>query len=883
MDESRGRLPTGTVTFLFSDIEGSTRLVEELDSATYRELLEQHHHLLRTAFEAHGGIERGTQGDGFLVIFKEAPSAVSAAVAVQRSLHAFPWPVGAEVRVRMGIHSGAGILGGDDYVGVDVNLAARIAAAAHGGQVLISQATRALTERSLEEGVELQDLGEHHLKGLIRPERLHQVIIKGLPAEFPPLRSLDGGKAHVPRRFNSFVGRAQDLDDLRRLLADHRLITLVGPGGTGKTALAIELARSVAGDFVDGAWFVDLAPLTDPDLVVPTVARTLGLIDQPDRPTIEALKDHLGERQLLLVLDNLEHLLGAGSVIKHLVAEARGLKILITSRSILNLYGEQDFPVAPLGLPEPSGGVDPGQLETYGAIALFVERAQAANPAFSLSEENAEAVTQVCIRLDGLPLAIELAASRVRHLEPAEILARLQDRLPLLTAPADVPARQRTLSAAIGWSYELLNPSEQRLFMRLAVPAGGCTLEAVEAIANPGSELGMETLVGIASLIDQSLVKRGHSAGESRFGMLETIRDFGRARLEAEGSLEEIRERHLRYYRDLVERAEPHLFSTQALPWVDRIEAEHANIRAALSYALELSDAESGLRVGTAMWRFWFLRGYLREGRLWLEAVLALESGAVSASRAKAYTGLGGLTYWLADVEATEVAYKAAARFYQQAGDQPAEAEALYNLAFVPVMRGDLTQADRQFNASMDLASRVGRPDVVAWSQLALGVASVASKPLEALTLLEEALKSFQEEGDSFHTANALRGIAEANRRLGRYRAGRAALAQALRLFVDARVLPYIVATLESIAAMESAAGRHLEAVRVMGAVASLRETTGAASPPLTQMALIDVEGHARIALGDDVVEKVLGEGRHVTLEGAVDYAEHLAAMPDRS
>lgn len=487
------------------------------------------------------------------------------------------------------------------------------------------------------------------------------------------------------------------------------------------------------------------------------------------------------------------------------------------------------------------------------------------------------AVTHICIRLDGLPLAIELVASRVRHLEPAEILARLQDRLPSLTAPADVPARQRTLSAAIGWSYELLNSSEQGLFMRLAVPAGGCTLEAAEAITNPGNELGIETLSGIASLVDQSLVKRSQSAGESRFGMLETIRDYGRARLEAEGSLGEIRQRHLRYYCDLAERAEPHFFSTHSLPWVDRFEAEHANIRAALSHALELSDVESGLRLGAAMWRFWFLRGYLREGRSWLEAVLALESGSVSASIAKAYTGLGGLTYWLADAEATERAYTAAARFYQQAGDQAAEAEALYNLGFVPVMRGDLMEAKRQFNASMNLASRVGRPDVVAWSQLALGVATVASEPPEALTLLEEALKSFQEEGDSFHTANALRGIAEANRRLGRYRAGRAALAQALRLFADARVLPYIVATLEGVAAIESAAGRHLEAVRVMGAVASLRETTGAASPPLTQMALIDVEEHARIALGDDVVDKALGEGQHMTLETVVDYAAHLA------
>ena len=877
MDESSGRLPTGTVTFLFSDIEGSTRLVQELDSPTYPKLLEQHHHLLRTEFEAHGGIERGTQGDGFLVIFKDPSSAVSAAVAVQRSLQAFPWPEGADVRVRIGIHTGAGTLGGDDYVGVDVNVAARIAAAAHGGQILISQATRALTERTLGEDVEFQDLGEHHLKGLNRPERLHQVIIKGLNAEFPPLRSLDGGKAHVPPRFTSFVGRAQDIAELRRLLADNRLITMVGPGGSGKTALAIELARSVASEFVDGVWFVDLAPLTDAALVIPTVARTLGLVDQPDRPTIHALKDHLRDRQLLLLLDNFEHLLVAGNVVKDLLIDAPRVKVVITSRSVLNLYGEQDFPVAPLGLPDSRAWSHLSQPEEYGAIQLFIERAQAANPAFSISKENAEAVSEICIRLDGLPLAIELAASRVRHLAPAEILVRLQEHLPLLGAPVDVPARQRTLSGTIQWSYELLNSSEQRLFTRLAVAVGGCTLEAAEAIANPGNELGIETLAGISSLVDQSLVRRSQSAGMSRFGMLETIRDFGRVHLEAEGSLEETKRRHLRYYCDLAERAEPHFFSTDSLPWVDRFETEHGNIRAALSHALELSDAESGLRLGAAMWRFWFLRGYLREGRAWLESVLALESTAGSPSGAKAYTGLGGLTYWLSDADATERAYAAAARFYQQAGDQPAEAEALYNLAFVPVMRNDLVKANRQFAASMNLASRVGRSDVVAWGQLALGVATVASEPLHALTSLEEALKYFQAEGDLFHTANALRGIAEANRRLGQHRAGQAALTEALRLFADARVLPYIVATLEGIAVFESATGRHLDAVRVMGAVASLKERTGTASSPLAQMDPIDVEGLARDALGNEAVDQALGEGQQMSLEAAVDYAAHLA------
>ncbi len=874
MDQSSGQLPSGTVTFLFSDIEGSTRLTQELDPPNYRELVDLHHRLLRAAFSAHGGAERGTQGDSFLVVFRDAPSAVAAAVDAQRSIAAAIWPGGREVRVRMGLHTGEGIRGGDDYIGLDINRAARIASAAHGGQVLISEATRALSDRTFPPGVGLIDVGEHRLKDLDLPERLYQLTIAGLSAEFPPVRTLDVGSAHLPLRVTSFVGRRADLDDLHRLIREHRLITLVGPGGTGKTSLATEFAREAAGQFTDGAWFVDLAPLTDPALVAPTLARSLGLKEQPDRPIEELLTAHLNRRELLLVLDNFEHVLAATGIVEDLVAAGPGLKVVVTSRIPLNLYGEQEFVVSSLTLPDRGVSVNLEQLTSYEAVALFLERARAARPAFSITEESAPVVAEICIRLDGLPLAIELAASRIRILEPKEILTRLEQRLPVLIAGANnLPARHRTLQGAIEWSYELLQPVEQTLFARLAIFAGGCTLEAAEAICNPGRELRLDTFDGIASLVNQSIVRQRGVAGESRFEMLETIRDFGLDRLEAGGSLEEMGRRHLGYYQYLVETAEPHFLSVDQAQWLDRIQREHFNLRGALKNALDMGLADSGLQLAAGLWRFWLQRGYLREGRSWLEVLLALEPDTVSAAQAKGYTALGGLTYWLSDADATERAYESAVRLYRQIGDLEAEAEALYNLAFVPAMRNDPEAAHRGFQASLALAREIGHPNLVARNQISLGTAALTAGDLQAaLKYFDEALIFFRETGDRFHTAWAIGSIGQVHSLLGQLQEGRMAFLEALRLFTEDQHLPGIGAVLEEISTLESSAGRHIEAMRLVGAAAALREMTGA-SAPLRSVMRLDAEEAARQAIGDEAVAKALAEGRRMSLEDAVEYA----------
>jgi predicted ATPase/class 3 adenylate cyclase len=871
-------LPTGTVTFLFTDIEGSTQLLQGL-GADYRGVLERHAAIVREALAAHHGIEISTEGDAFFAVFHSAVEAVLAAVAAQRGLAHERWPDGYEVRVRIGLHTGEGRLGSDNYVGMDVHRAARIAAAGHGGQVLLSATTRALVEAALPDGVALRDLGSHRLKDLKQPEHLAQLNIAELPHEFPPIRSLETPST-LPVELTSFVGRQREVDEVSRLLATTRLLTLTGPGGTGKTRLAMRIAASLDSSFRDGVFFVDLAPLLDPALVAPTVARTLGLSEQADRPILDLLKEHLAPRELLLVLDNFEHLLPANSLIDDLLEAAPRLKVLITSRSILNLYGEQEFMVPPLGLPDPRVAADLDQLSQYESVALLIARAQTAKASFLVTDESIRAVVEICTRLDGLPLAIELAASRVRLLEPSEIVARLERHLPVLsTGATNVPARQRTLRGTIEWSYELLPPAEQSLFACLAIFAGGCTIEAAETICNPGRDLGLDTFDGIASLVQQSLIQPRGSAGESRFGMLETMREYGRDRLEAASSLDEIGRRHLLYYRDLAEVAEPNFMGSDRVGWLDRFEREHPNVRAALSHALDGGDPESGLRLGAALWRFWFQRGYLREGRGWLETLLSAGSDGASAAWAKAYTALGGLAYWLSDADAAEHAYESAVRLDQTIGDRGAETDALYNLAHVPMMRGDYVESRRRFEASLALAREIGRPDLVAQSQAALGVVEVGTggDPRAGLVLLEEALVFFREAGDLLHQADALVAIALAHRLMAELVLGRIAYLEALRLSTETKNLPGIGSGLLVGSAVESSAGRHAEAIRMTAAAVALRETTGASAPQMLSVTS-EVEQAAGRALGGEAVEEALAEGRRMTLEEVIAYAKSLIA-----
>jgi predicted ATPase/class 3 adenylate cyclase len=522
-------LPRGTVTLLFTDIEGSTSLLQQVGER-YTQVLSECRHLLRTAFHQYHGHEVDTQGDAFFVAFARATDAVSAAVAAQRALARHSWPEGVTVRMRMGMHTGEPELTPEGYVGLDVHHAARIMSAAHGGQILLSQATHELVEHELPAEASLRDLGEHRLKDLQRPTHLFQVVVADLPADFPPLKTLDAHPHNLPVQPTPLIGREREVAAVGHLLQreDVRLVTLTGPGGVGKTRLGMQVVAELSDRFADGVVFVNLAPITDPALVVPTVAQTLDIREAAGQPLLERLVEMLQQKQILLLLDNFEQVVSTAVHVADLLATCPKLKVVVTSRAVLHIRAEHEFAVPPLALPDPTSLPDLAVLPHYAAVALFLLRAQAAKPDFQLTAANAYAIAEICVRLDGLPLAIELAAARIKLLPPQALLTRLSPRLAMLTGGSrDVPARQQTLRNTLQWSYDLLSGEEQRLFRRLSVFVGGCTLEAAEAVCGGGNTsdgMGSSVLEGVASLIDRSLLQQTeHEGQEPRLMMLETV------------------------------------------------------------------------------------------------------------------------------------------------------------------------------------------------------------------------------------------------------------------------------------------------------------------------------------------------------------------------
>ncbi|MGH2573117.1 MAG: ATP-binding protein [Actinomycetota bacterium] len=867
-------LPTGTVTFLFTDIEGSTRMVQAL-GGRWRAVLEDHQRLLRGAIRDAGGIEVRTEGDSFFAVFRSARAAVTAAADAQRALADHPWPPEERVRVRMGMHTGEGTVGGDSYVGLDVHRAARIAAAGHGGQVLLTSASSDLVRSGLPDGLGLRDLGEHRLKDLARPERIFQLTIDALPPEFPPIRSLET-PSNLPFQRTSFVGREGEVARVKELLRGPGLLTLTGAGGSGKTRLALQAAGELLDEYPDGVFFTELAAITDPRLVPSTIADSVGARAEGVRPVLDTVRDHVRDRELLLIVDNFEQVLGAAPVVADLLAASSRLRVLATSREPLHLSGEQELAVPPLSLPDPDEPDSSEHLMQNEAVKLFVQRATAVDPGFRIIEANAEVVAEVCRRLDGLPLAIELAASRVKLLSPQAILERLENRLELLAGgPVDVPTRQRTLRAAIGWSYELLDEVERAVFRRLSVFVGGWTTIAAEAVANPGAEFGPGLLEALGSLVDKSLVRRVPTASDAvRFGMLETIREFGVEQVEVASEAEATRERHSSFFLEAAEAAEPHLRGLQQKVWIDQLDLDHDNLRAVLRRSIGGGDATTGLRVVAALWRFWHLHGHLAEGRRWAEEVLARpEASGRTIARAKALTALGGLAYWQEDVPAMRRVYEEALAIARELGDRPAEAEGIYNLAYVPAYQGDLPAAVVMFEESRamfeELGSRRGVADVL-WI---LGIAARLDGDLpRSRTLAEESLRLHREAGDRFGETDALHT-------LGRTALAQGDLATAATSFLQAldndeeignRTGAAIV--LDNLAAKAGAEGNHLRALRLGGASASIKEAAGGHAPP----PLIDLpepRASARGVLGEAAVGAAWEEGRAMTLEQALDYA----------
>jgi predicted ATPase/class 3 adenylate cyclase len=707
--ERNGRgLPSGTVTFLLTDIEGSTRNWEASPIAMRAALL-RHDALLNEGIAGHSGhvlTERG-EGDSFFAVFERASDAVAAVTALQLALHREPWPEGAPVKVRMAIHTGEAT---GDYRGQDVNRCARLRALAHGGQVVMSSPTEALVRHHLPPGVSIQDIGEHRLRDLAQPERVYQLNHDELPGEFPRLRSPGALKHNLPLQLTSFIGRQAEIENLEHQLRDHHLVTVVGAGGSGKTRLALHVAADLVERFDDGVWLIDLSPLSDWGQVERAVALPLEIKEEPGRPLEQTLLDHLGDKELLLLFDNCEHLVEAASrVAESLLRAIPRLRILATSREPLNIPGETAWRIPSLSIPDLDQIPDPDALEQYEAIRLFMDRALAVQPTFALTTDNSPPVVQVCHRLDGVPLAIELAAARMKLMGPEEILKRLEDRFQLLTGGSRTALpRQQTLRAAVDWSHDLLSEEERVLFRRLSVFVSGFDLEAAEQVCR-GDALGVGDILDLlAALVDKSLVAADIEAdGSFRYRLHETLRQYGHEKLIAEEE-GRARDQHLAHFLDLAERAYTRAGRTDpTAAWLDRQERDHDNYRAALAWSRE-RHPEEFVRLAGALSSLWWLRAiHLPEGREWLADALATRQG-LPAAVARALTGASLLASWGTEPTKAAVLAEESLAIWRDLGDALGEALALEALGWSQVFAGDDPAALGSMQQSLEILRVIG-------------------------------------------------------------------------------------------------------------------------------------------------------------------------------
>jgi predicted ATPase/class 3 adenylate cyclase len=780
---------------MFTDIEGSTKLLNQLGTDRYHEVLELHTRLLRDAFKD-GGTEVRIEGDALFVVFPVAAKAVRAAAHAQRALVGATFPHGVTVRVRMGMHSGEGTPAsaeaGADYVGLDVHRAARIAAAGHGGQVLVSETTATLARADLDDGLALRDLGEFRLKDLARPERIYQLVIPGCPADFPPIRSLDRTPTNIPPQPSTFIGREREIAEGQRLLEKARLVTLTGPGGTGKTRLSIRIAEESAHEFADGTYFVPLAPIVDPELVPSTIAHTLGVQVGGSEMPLARVLEHVREKRMLLVLDNFEQILPAATVVRDLLVAGPYLKVIASSRAALRLSGEQEFPVPPLELPDPERLPALEVLAQSDAVRLFVERAMAIRPDFRVTAENAAAVAEIVYRLDGLPLAIELAAARVKVLTPQAMLPKLRQGLDMLASTArDLPERQRTLRGAIEWSWNLLEPPERRLFARLGVFVAGAMLPQIEEVG--AEDLGADLLDVLTALVEHSLLRQSEFEGEPRFRMLVLIREFALERLAASGERDEIARRHAHAYLALAEEAQPHLQGPEQKRWLDRLELEHDNFRAAIDWTISTRRAEEACRLVYALWRFWQARGHLAEGSQIAERVLALPLDDVPPLIVmRSNEAAGGLYYWRGLFDRAEVFYQKAVAIATERGGDADQANASYNLSFIyGIPRTDVPRALALLRTARDKWNAVGDRAGAARAAWALGAQLYMGRPgtvpesqlREALAAVTDALAVHRQLTNRFDVAWDLHLVGMVSLRLGNFDDALAAFREAAAIF----------------------------------------------------------------------------------------------------
>jgi predicted ATPase/class 3 adenylate cyclase len=710
--------PTGTVTFLFTDIENSTTLARE-HPETWEAARARHHAILNTAIESNNGYVFQIIGDAFCAAFHKAADAVKASVKAQKDLQDEPWGE-ITIYVRMGIHTGEAELNENDYRGyATLSFVQRLMSAGHGGQILVSSTTENLLREQLPQQINLRDMGLQKFAGVPSPLRIFQVIAPDLPVEFPPLRTLDNLPNNLPTQLTSFVGREKELLDVRKLLHDSRLLTLTGPGGTGKTRLSIQAASEMLDQYPDGVWFVELAPILDPLLVSRTTAIAIGLREESQRPVIDLLCDYLHEKKMLLILDNCEHLVDAcAHMADRILHAAPDTSILASSREALGIGGEVAYRVPSLGLPDVNHLPPVETLSQYEAVKLFIDRATSAVPTFTVTNDNAPAVAQTCSRLDGIPLAIELAAAKIRVLSVEQIAKRLDDRFRLLTGGSRTALeRHQTLRAAIDWSYNLLSTNEQTLFHRLSVFVGGWTLEAAEFVCEGGAVQSDDILDLLEQLIHKSLVIKEEAGNESRFRMLETIRQYTHEKLVESGESNALRDRHLSFFVKLVEQAEPELYRSNQVFWLNKLDDEIDNFRTALEWALP-TDVESGLRITSVPWRFWEARGYLRELGDWLHQLLERHPIA-DALHAHALAVYSYCYYRQANFNEAIRCAEHSWQMSRALSDRQLEGSSLSLLGVITLLQGNVGEGTRLLEQSLAiyraLGDKIGQANALEW------------------------------------------------------------------------------------------------------------------------------------------------------------------------
>ncbi|MEO8666358.1 MAG: tetratricopeptide repeat protein [Ignavibacteria bacterium] len=773
-------IPNGIVTFLFTDIEGSTRLAQQFP-LTLPHALEKHNSILNEAIASHNGFVFDIIGDAFCSAFENADDAVKAAVKMQNDLASEKW-IDAVIKIRIGIHSGPAEWSGSGYMGyITLARAQRVMSAAYGEQIIVSDDADALIKKKIKasnlpltnergEVISFRDLGERRLKDMIQSLKLYQVVSHGLREDFPPLKTLDARPNNLPVQLTSFIGREKEMSDVKHLLSGTRLLSLIGPGGTGKTRIALQTAAESIDDYENGVWFVELASLTDPSHLPELIMKSIGIKEQQNKTSEETLCDHLKDKEILILLDNCEHLIDPSARISEILLQySPGLKIIVTSRESLRIDGEQTHSVLPLAFPDPKDNSSPEQLSQYESVRLFIERALAVDQRFRVNNDNAPALAQICFHLDGIPLAIELAAARISVLSPEKINERLSDRFRLLTGGKRTALpRQQTLKALIDWSYDLLSEKEKIFWQRLSVFSGGWTLEAAEEICSDDDLSADDILDLMNELTGKSIII--YAEAKDRYSMLETMRRYGDEKLNNSGEQEKIRTDHLNYFLKTAETARTELFGPKAKEWLDKFESEHSNLRAALTWSLEKKLFEQGAGLVCALDDYWEARGYGLECGVWLEKFMS-NPGSLSPDILARSNRVAGLIekYKGNSIRSNEF-FESSLKIYRELGDIVAASGVLNSLGVSAYNRGEYNTAEKYLEESLQLSRETGSKKVTSTAINSIGLIALVRLEFDkAKKYFEETVETAKSIGDEFLTGVGLNNLAVVQTFLGDY------------------------------------------------------------------------------------------------------------------